>query len=138
MAKSTKQTGFSLLELLITLAIIIILVIVATTTYLSQVKKNRRADAIDSLLAMSLAEERYRTTNVQYGSLAQVWGGASTSTGGYYLLSISNTSATGYTLTATGQGTQATDTEDNTACNVLQLTVSGGNITKTPSTCWPQ
>lgn len=133
-----KLNGFSLLELIIVLVVISILTILAIILYSSQIRQVRRADGIDSLNSLSLAEERYRTSNLQYGTLAQVWNGVTTSTGGYYTLSISGTSATGYTLTATAVGNQANDTDGSTSCATLQITVSNGTVTRTPSICWPQ
>lgn len=133
-----KQKGITIIELLITLAIVAVLVAIAVVIYSSQVRQGRRADGIDSLTGMSLAEERYRSSNTQYGTLAQVWNNVTASTGGYYTLSISNVSATGYTLTATATGDQANDTEGSTSCATLTFAVSSGTITKTPSICWPQ
>jgi type IV pilus assembly protein PilE len=133
--KTTK--GVTVIELMIVVAIVGILAAIAVVLYSSQVMQARRSDGVDSLVSLSLAEERYRANNVIYGTLAQVWGGVTASTGGYYALSITNVSATAYTLTATAQGGQATDTEGATSCASLQLTFSSGTVTKTPSICWP-
>lgn len=132
-----RKTGYTLIELLITIAILGALVVMATSLYTSYVRKGRRIDALNSILSIQLAEERYRSKNAQYGTLAQVWSGVSTSSEGYYSLSISNISATGYTITATGQGNQASDSESGTSCTVLTLAMSNGTITKTPAACWP-
>lgn len=131
-----RKKGFTLIELTIVMGIVCILAIIAIWMYRGNVTKSRRADAMNTLMSISLAEERYRASNTQYGSLAQVWGGVTTTHGGFYTIAISNTSATGYTITATAQGTQATDTENATACNSLQLAVSNGTFTKTPAACW--
>ena len=138
MMQYKKIFGMSLLEMMFVVAIIAILTVVTMTVYTSRVRESRRADGVNTLAAMALAEERYRTNNVQYGSLAQVWSGVTTSPGGFYTLSISGTSGTGYTLTATAIGTQASDTESGTSCATLVLTVSNGSVTKTPSVCWAQ
>jgi type IV pilus assembly protein PilE len=134
---SGRQQGVTLIELVIVCIVTAILAIVAMSSYLGQVRNSRRIDAINTLLSISLAEERYRTTNTTYGSLAQVWGGVTASTGGYYTLAISNTSATAYTITATATGVQTSDQEGSTACTPLVLTVSAGTVTKTPASCWP-
>jgi type IV pilus assembly protein PilE len=133
-----KIKGITAIELMIALAIVAILAVIAVVIYTSQVRQGRRADGIDSLTSLSLAEERYRANNLTYGTLAQVWSGVTTSKGGYYVLSITNVSATNYTLTATAQGDQASDADGATSCTSLQLNVSSGTITKTPSICWPQ
>lgn len=133
-----REKGFSLIELAIVVLIVAILAILASVLYTSYVRKGRRADAIDTLSEMSLAEERYRSNNTTYGTLAQVWGGVTASTGGYYTLSISSVSGTAYTLTATATGSQANDTESGTSCTPLVLSASSGTVTKTPAACWPQ
>jgi len=131
------NSGYTLIEMLIAVTMLAILVIVATSVYPTYVRKGRRIDAINSLLSITLAEERYRGNNTQYGTLAQVWGGVTTSSEGYYTLSISNVSATTYTITATAVGNQANDAADGTSCSSLVIAVSNGTITKTPAACWP-
>ena len=133
----SRYHGFTLIELAITLAIVIIITVSAIALYSSQVRKGRRMDAINALLSMSLAEEQYRAVNTQYGTLAQVWNGVTTSSEGYYTLAISNVTATSYTITATAVGDQATDSSSGTSCTPLQLSASNGTVTKTPAACWP-
>lgn len=132
----SKKTGFSLLELLIALVILSILAVVSTVLYTQHVKRARRADAIQTLLALQLAEENYRASNSLYGTLAQVWGGVATTQGGYYSLAISNVTATSYTLTAQALSTQTSDAENGTACSSLVLASSAGVDTTTPAACW--
>lgn len=134
----SKVKGFTLTEIMIAVLIIGILAIISVSLYTSQVRTGRRTDGLNSIMSISLAEEKYRTNNTTYGSLAQVWGGVSTSQGGYYSLAISNTSATGYTITATAQGNQASDAQDGTSCTTLTYTVSSGTVTKSPAACWQQ
>lgn len=131
-----KQTGFTIIELFVVIVIIAIISLVAVNTYRSFGLKSKRADGINAILNLQLSEERYRSNNTQYGSLAQI-GGSSSSPQGYYSLTITNTGATTYTITATGQGNQANDTENGTACSPLVLTVSGTTVTQTPAVCWP-
>ncbi|HVY53390.1 MAG TPA: type IV pilin protein [Gammaproteobacteria bacterium] len=133
-----KYRGFTLIEILIVLVILSVLTVLAVSLYSSTVRVGRRADGVDTLLAISLAEERYRSVNTSYGTLAQVWSGVTTTTQGYYTLAISNVSATGYTVTATAIGDQANDNESGTSCATLVLTVSSGTTTNTPVACWPQ
>ena len=131
-----KNAGFSLLELIIALVIVGILMKTTTVLYTKHVKRARRTDAIQTLLAIQLAEESYRASNATYGTLAQVWGGVATTNNGYYSLAITNVAATTYTLTAQTLGTQTSDTENATACGSLVLTFSAGTDTSTPAACW--
>lgn len=131
------RNGFTLMELMIAIAIVSILSVVAITIYTPYIRKGRRMDGINTLLAISLAQEHYRSNNSQYGTLAQVWTGT-TSPEGYYTLAVSGASATGYTLTATAVGTQSADSVNGVSCNVLTFTMSAGTVTKAPATCWPK
>lgn len=137
MITKRKINGFTLIELMMTVLIVSIITIVASNIYTSYVRKGRRIDAINALLSISLAEERYRTNNALYGTLAQVWSGVSASSENYYTLAISNVSASAYTLTATATGDQANDAVNGTSCTTLTLAVSNSTITKTPTVCWP-
>ena len=133
-----RKSGFSILEMMVVVIVLSILTILAIAMFTGNVRQGRRSDGVNTLLSMSLAEERYRTINTTYGTLAQVWGGVTTSTQGYYTLAISGTSATGYTLTATAVGDQANDVSGSTNCGTLTLTSASGTITETPAACWPQ
>ncbi len=132
-----KIKGMTLLELMIAVVCVAILSLIALTLFSSQVRVSRRTDAINTINAISLSEERYRTSNTTYGTLAQVWGGVTTSTGGFYTLAVSANSATAYTITATATGDQANDSEGTTNCGTLTLTSNNGTITQTPAVCWP-
>lgn len=131
-----KIFGFTIIELLIALAIIGIIAIVAAGFYRNYGLKAKRADGINAILTLQLAEERYRSNNTTYGSLGQI-NGSTTSPQGYYNLSISNVGASSFTITATAQGTQANDVEGGTACGTLTLTVNNNTVTQTPTACWP-
>lgn len=130
------QRGFNLVELSIVLAISAILATVSFSTYNDHVRKARRADAINTIMSIQLAEEQYRSNNSIYGTLAQVWGGVTTAPGGYYTLAVSNLSASSYTITATATGSQTSDAQDGTSCGTMSLTMSNGTETKTPASCW--
>lgn len=127
--------GFSLIELLIAIVIIGILIKLATPYYQTYVRKSRRTDAMVTLSAMQLAQERYRYSNTSYASLAQIWTGT-LSREGYYDLAITNITGTSYTLTATAKGDQTRDTANGVNCSQLSIAVTNGVATKSPTACW--
>lgn len=131
-----KLTGFTLLELMIALVIVAILMSIAIPSYQQWTRKSRRSEGMSALMQMQLAQERWRANNTSYGTLAQAYNGVSTTDNGYYTLAVTANSATGYTMTATGNGDQANDTESGTACATLTITVAGANTSKTPAACW--
>lgn len=125
-----------MIEIVVALALIAILAAIAIPSYLTYATKSRRSEALQTLLAMQLAEEKYRITNSSYGNLAAVWGGVTTTENGYYTLSITNLSGSTYTLTAVAGTAQSGDTEGGTACTTLTLAYANGTSTKSPSVCW--
>ncbi len=131
-----KLVGFTLMEMMVTVAIVAIIAAVAIPSFNSYLLKSHRSDAYTAILSIQMAEERYRGFNTTYGTIAQVWNNVTTTEGGRYTLSISNVSATTYTITATAIGGQTSDSEDGTSCGTISLAYSNGAVTKTPSACW--
>lgn len=112
--KST-QAGFTLIELMIVVAIVGILAAIAIPNYTDYVRKSRRSDAKSSILEVTQRLERFYTEKARYTASFTDIGYPSAvldSSQGYYRLSIT-AGATGiassYTVTATAQGAQASD-----------------------------
>jgi len=97
---------------------------VAYPSYRVQMHKGRRSDAIASLAALQLAQERYRSTAARYADDVAHLGLAAYSGAGHYELSIHDASATGYTLVASAWAgsTQAHDRE----CTRMAIAVRAG------------
>lgn len=142
-------SGFTLLELIIAVAIVGILAAIALPSYSDSVRKARRSDGTATLLKAQIDQEKWRGNHTAYTSSLQGTNcGTSTATGlcwtsntspeGYYTIALSGAGSTGYTATATAIGSQAQDKEDGVSCATLTLTVNASNPqgARTPDECW--
>ena len=137
MTPSPKR-GFTLIELMIAVAVVALLAKVAYPSYLSQVSKGRRADAKQALLDLAQKMER---RNTERGSYAGATLGASglaptTSSGGYYTLAISAQTVDSFTITATPRGAQVGDACATFSYNQLGEQLVSADATLTAAKCW--
>lgn len=125
-----KSRGFTLIELMIVIAIVAILTAIAVPLYTNQVEKTRRADAVSSLMATAQQLERCFTRNSDYTN-ASCPSGTFPSEDEFYEITVTSTSTT-YDLTAAPQGSQSGDD-----CASFELDHLGNrNSTGTADRCW--
>ncbi len=141
--KKHKLCGFSLIELMITLAVLGILTAIAFPAYQDQVRKSKRSDAIIALTTAAQLQERWFTQNGSYTNDINHIGGSASENGNY---TISVSIPTGarcnsgikfycYELTATPQGAQTSDS----TCGNFELDHTGKKEisgTGSASNCW--
>jgi type IV pilus assembly protein PilE len=137
--------GFTLIELVIAMAVVGILAAIALPSYMESVRKGRRSDAIAALQRVAQAQERWRANNMTYSANMADLGGA-TSPERHYAIVVSGATDTGYTATATAESgsPQASDAR----CAILRLRQNGAETIRnstnadgvtadsTASTCW--
>ncbi|WP_421247843.1 type IV pilin protein [Aeromonas jandaei] len=126
----TKQSGITLLELIVVVAIVAIIAAIAYPSFTDGLRKSRRAEAYKGLLSMQIKQEEFRVSNTSYSSTPSQVGNPASD---YYNFTISGATATGYTLLATSKGAQIGDKSGSTACDTLTLNKAD---TKTPAACW--
>ena len=149
-----SRRGFTLVELIIVVAIVAILAAVALPSYQSQVAETKRSEAQVALQSIAIALETYYRKNLTYvgptfyannadrGDLAQTdiypqylpkdYSGDDYAAKATYRLSFAQDSPTAntYTIVATAQGGQASADSD---CATLRLNHLG---VVSPAGCW--
>jgi type IV pilus assembly protein PilE len=126
------QSGFTLIELIITVVIIAVLAAIAYPSYTQYVTRGNRADATTSLESQAQILERCYSQTYDYTQCTAQLG--ATSPKGYYALAASNVSQSGFTLTATPVADlpQANDTD----CQNFTLSSTGQQGSAPATTCW--
>lgn len=131
-----KSQGFTLIEIMIAVAIIGILSAIAYPSYLEYVREGNRAEAKAALLEGAQALERYYSVNGTYlaaGVLAAVY--PSSLPQKYNIAPAAAATDDSYTLQASRTGSMAGD-----PCGDLQLSQTGvrslNNATRTVAECW--
>jgi type IV pilus assembly protein PilE len=127
------QTGFTLVELMLTLAVIAIISSLSVVSYRQYVRRANRVDATSALLHLSAAEERYYLQHNEYAtSDAELTDpppaglGITGTQQGLYEISVSaaaDGATVGYVATATAySGGSQRDDDD---CQVFTIDQSG-------------
>ena len=126
------QSGFTLIEVMITVVIVGILASIAYPSYTQFVAKGARGDGLAGVMHVANLQEQYyldhrsfTTDMTKLGLTADPW----VVENAYYKVDTT-LSGGDYTVTATAVGVQASR---DSACATISLTSAGS---KTPTECW--
>lgn len=137
---ANNRRGFTLIELMIAVAVIAVLSAIAYPSYQDYIRKGRRSDAIAEVSRVQQAQEKFRYSNTSYSSdfssaatgLALLTGTTAvtsyTSQLGYYTISTqadATTPGSKYAVTATAVAGKSQT--DDTNCQCLQMVWSGAD-----------
>jgi type IV pilus assembly protein PilE len=144
--RSRRHTsGFTLIELMVVVAVMAILGTIAVSTYRNYILRTNRTEARMALLATQVAQEKYFLQNNQYapdiatviaappGGLGMNLTPGGVTMGGNYTVSFAAVTPNTYTLSAVATGQQASDTA---ACLTFTINEQGQRTPADSTGCW--
>lgn len=136
---SSRDLGFTLIEVMVTVAIVAILASIALPSYMDYLRRGRIPEATANLQAnYAKMEQWFQDAKSYYAAGSTTACGVAVPTGlKFFTLACTPTSATAYTITATGSGNMAgfvyTINQDGTRSSAI-TGVSGW--TASSANCW--
>ena len=133
-----RNRGFTLIELMIVVAVIAVLAAVALPSYFDSIRKSRRADAINLMSQVAQAEERWRANNTTYSdnfgssflNVRPTAASVTTLSEPYYTITVNGNDGTNYRVRAVATGSQVKDTK----CAAMEMRMSAGTLSYISST----
>jgi type IV pilus assembly protein PilE len=143
MRASANKKGFTLIELMMVIAIVAILVALAVPSYTGYVRKAKRVEAQQILMNWANLQEIWRGNHSSYASDSDITE-PSHDDYDFYVRRTGTScesqdpSSSEYVLVACPKGDQASDIDRNTPCNPLSLNQAGAKGPKASgvTVCW--
>lgn len=131
--------GFTLIELVIVLAVIAVLAAIAVNAYRDHVLRSNRTEAMAALSELAQRQEEYFGNQQAYTGSLSTLNVSATTDNGLYQLQIPASATTSFTLRATAIGSQLQDE----TCRTFELNSLGqrfaedaGGSVDTTAECW--
>ena len=139
-----ERNGFTLIELVIVIAVVSILALAALPSYQSSVRKSYRSDAMTALMDLAVREERFFVNNKTYTATLSDVSASATTPGGHYAITVAalsgKTITDSFVLTATAVSSD--DQFNDILCRSWTLDSTGrkgakdADANSTTDVCW--
>lgn len=140
-----RAAGFTLIEIMVALALVAITTLAAVTSYRHQLRRGHRAEAAQALLLAAAEQEKFHLAYGTYGTRLDARAGddppglpvASRTPSGHYTIAVPLATAAEFRIVATASGNRG-----DPACRVMSIDESGRRLaqgpagTDTAGRCW--
>ncbi len=131
-----RQSGFTLIELVVAVAIVAILAAIALPSYFEQMSRSKRTDGKNALMDLAARQEKYRFGTNTYTANLALLNMPATSADGHYTMQVVSATALAFEARAIPTASQARD-----KCEQLTITNAGvkGTIngnSRSAEECW--
>lgn len=131
MAQARSAAGFTLIEVVIALAIVAITTMFAASSYRGYILRSHRVEAVHALLGAAAEQEKFHLSHGHYGDRLDATAGddppglpvASRTPGGHYALAVASASAVEFRVVA-----MATSARADPLCRSLSIDESGRRL----------
>ena len=128
MAQARPAAGFTLIEVVIALAIVAITTMIAASSYRKYVLRSHRVEAVQALLVAAAEQEKFHLANGRYGDRLDAAADedppglpvSSHTPGGHYALAVVTATAAEFRVVATAESVRA-----DPQCRTLSIDQSG-------------
>lgn len=125
------SSGFTLIELIVVMAIVAILAAIALPSFADQMRKSRRAEAVTAIQDAQLRLERWRVDHSSYAG-----SGVAIPASSHYTFTITAAAATPNNYSVSAAPSTTSQAKDR--CGTMTITSTLGIVSKTPTdtVCW--